>query len=199
MKMLHQIISQAPAPFNETHVFLWFLVMAIYGFSEIGIAAKNKRLIPKTKHQNKGVLFIVLPFFLTMFVSIFEALQNGHLWNNTLFAVGTIILISGIIVRLSALIQIGKGFSIKIEKNEEQKIIQNGLYKFIRHPLYLASIIQSLGSVIMLRSKWAWLFVPFTVIAVVLRIKQEEVFLAKEFNEYSAYQKNTKKLLPFIY
>jgi protein-S-isoprenylcysteine O-methyltransferase Ste14 len=174
--IINQIISESPYPFNEAHVLLWFLMMAIYGFSEIGILIWNRRLIPKTKRQNRGVAQIMLPFFIGMFISIFEALQDSHQWVNGLFGVGTVILAGGIMVRLIALFSIGKGFSIKIERNENQKLIQSGMYKYIRHPLYLASLLQLCGSVIMLCSKWGWIVVPFSLYAVVKRIKSEELF-----------------------
>jgi protein-S-isoprenylcysteine O-methyltransferase Ste14 len=197
--LLSKVVSQAPFPFNENHVFLWFFIMAVYGFSELGILIRNRRLAPKTRTQNKRLLQIVLPFFLAMFVSIFEALQFGHKWFSLLFVAGFVILIFGIVLRLVALIQIGKGFSIKVERSAEQTIIRKGTYRYIRHPLYLASILQTIGSVLMLCSKWAWIFFPFTIYGVMSRIRDEESFLQKEFKEYSDYQRKTWRLIPWVY
>jgi len=74
-----------------------------------GILIWNKRLIPKTKEQNRGLLFIMLPFFLGMFISIFEALQMD-MWINPLFMAGMIVLICGCIIRITGLVSIGRAF-----------------------------------------------------------------------------------------
>ena len=134
-----------------------------------------------------------------MFISIFEALQLGHRWNGFLFLTGTAVLLLGILIRLAALVQIGKGFSIKVERNDGQKIIRTGMHKHIRHPLHVASILQTLGSIAMLCSKFAWVVVPFAVYAAVARIKIEEKFLVEEFEDYAEYQKKTWKLVPWVY
>jgi protein-S-isoprenylcysteine O-methyltransferase Ste14 len=173
--------------------------MALYGFTEIGILVRNGRLIPKSKGQNSGLLFIVLPFFATMFVSILEAVQTNHHWNRIFFVVGIILLLLGIFVRLMALIQIGKGFSVKIEKSIDQCIVMDGIYKYVRHPLYLASIIQCIGTITMLNSRWGLIPLPFSILAALYRIKDEEKFLKLKFVEYGEYAKRTRKLIPWVF
>lgn len=197
--LMNRIMSEAVYPFNEVHVFFWFILMGFYGFGEIFILIRNKRLVPKVKNKNRTLLLIMLPFFLILFTSVFEALQAGHKWNDQFFIAGMIILFTGIVIRLIALIQIGKGFSVKVETSDGHELIKTGLYNFIRHPLYLASLCQAVGSMAMLCSVVAWIFLPVSIIGVISRIREEEKFLAEQFTEYEDYKRKTWKIIPFLY
>lgn len=88
--------------------------------------------------------------------------------------------------------------TIKVE--EEQQLIDNGLYGIVRHPMYLASVILFLmmplvlGSVV---SLFVFLFYP---IIIVFRIINEEEVLEKELKGYIEYKKKVKyRLIPFIW
>ena len=88
--------------------------------------------------------------------------------------------------------------TIKVE--EEQQLIDTGLYGIVRHPMYLASVILFLmmplvlGSVV---SLFVFLFYP---IIIVFRIINEEEVLEKELKGYIEYKKKVKyRLIPFIW
>ena len=88
--------------------------------------------------------------------------------------------------------------TIKVE--EEQQLIDTGLYGIVRHPMYLASVILFLmmplvlGSVV---SLFVFLFYP---IIIVFRIINEEEILEKELKGYIEYKKKVKyRLIPFIW
>jgi protein-S-isoprenylcysteine O-methyltransferase Ste14 len=170
-----------------------------YGFSEIGIRIFYKRLRPKKKERDITEILITASFILAMYVSLFESLQRNHHWHQTISIFGTILLLLGTFIRLTGLIQIGKGFSTKVERTEGQSLITNGLYRFIRHPLYLATILQAVGSELMLCSFWAWIFIAIGIYAVLLRIRKEELFLCREFSAYREYMSKTRKLVPWIF
>ena len=177
----------------------WILIIMVYGFSEFGIRVFNKRVRPKKKAIDITEILITTSFILAMYVSLFESLQRNHHWQLTISIFGTILLLLGTIIRLTGLIQIGKGFSTKVERTEEQVLVTSGLYRFIRHPLYLATILQTVGSALMLCSYWTWLFITIGIYAVLLRIKKEELFLSQEFSAYREYMSKTRKLIPWIF
>ena len=88
--------------------------------------------------------------------------------------------------------------TVKVQEN--QKVIDTGLYGIIRHPMYTATIFMFimipliLGSLI---SFIIFLAYPFTI---AIRIKNEEQVLEKELNGYIDYKKKVKyKILPFIW
>lgn len=88
--------------------------------------------------------------------------------------------------------------TIKVE--EQQKVIDTGLYGIVRHPMYAATLFLFLSIPIVLGSWWSLLcFAPY-VILIVVRIFNEEKLLEKELDGYSAYKKRVKfRLIPFIF
>ena len=88
-----------------------------------------------------------------------------------------------------------------IEISKEQKIVETGPYKIIRHPMYTGGLIFVLFTPLALGSYWA--LIPFSitsVVALVLRIINEEKFLVANFPGYSEYCQKTKyRIIPFVW
>jgi protein-S-isoprenylcysteine O-methyltransferase Ste14 len=87
-----------------------------------------------------------------------------------------------------------------IEIQEEQKVIDSGLYSFVRHPMYLAFTIICLFNPIILGSWYAFMPSIFMPIFLAQRIRNEEVVLQKGLQGYDFYMKKVKyRLIPFIW
>lgn len=88
-----------------------------------------------------------------------------------------------------------------IQISKEQKIIETGPYKIVRHPMYTGGLILILFTPLALGSYWA--LIPFsisTVLALILRIINEEKLLVANLPGYSEYCQKTKyRLIPFIW
>ncbi len=82
----------------------------------------------------------------------------------------------------------------------EAKLVTNGIYRFIRHPMYLAVL---LGAVGMLVNQYTPLRIGITVtllVDLIIKMIYEERLLQKKFGEeYREYRKKTKRLIPFIF
>lgn len=88
--------------------------------------------------------------------------------------------------------------TIEVEKN--QKVIDTGLYRIVRHPMYAATILLFLSMPLVLGSLFS--FVIFLVYPVIIakRIKNEEIVLEKDLKGYTEYKKKVKyKIIPFIW
>ena len=87
-----------------------------------------------------------------------------------------------------------------IEVEENQKVIETGLYGIVRHPMYAATIFLFLSMPLILGSVIS--FIVFLVYPFIIakRIKNEEEVLEKELKGYSEYKKKVKyKMIPFIW
>lgn len=88
--------------------------------------------------------------------------------------------------------------TIKVE--EDQRVIETGLYGIVRHPMYSATLILFLTMPLILGSVYAFavfLIYPFIISK---RIIGEEALLEKELKGYKEYKKKVKyKLIPFIW
>ena len=83
---------------------------------------------------------------------------------------------------------------------ENQKLVTDGPYHYIRHPLYLGEILRNVGIVSIFSSGIGLLLILVGTILLLFRINMEEEMLLKAFgSEYKEYQRTTKKLIPYIY
>lgn len=88
--------------------------------------------------------------------------------------------------------------TIKVEKN--QKVIDKGLYKFVRHPMYTATIFLFLSIPLVLGSVISFFIFLIYPVLIIKRIKNEEKVLEKELKGYKEYKSKVKyKLIPFIW
>jgi Putative protein-S-isoprenylcysteine methyltransferase len=118
-----------------------------------------------------------------------------------MFWIGCAVIIVGIILRLYSVLTLGKSFTISVQVDLKQKIIQTGPYRYIRHPAYSGSILSLIGIALALRSIIGTI-VTITIIAVIYgyRIRIEEKILENNFKtQYKEYKKNTKRIIPFIW
>ncbi|HWE05248.1 MAG TPA: methyltransferase, partial [Rhizomicrobium sp.] len=72
-------------------------------------------------------------------------------------------------------------------------------YRRIRHPLYLAGLVGSLGVMLQYRQPWALLVVLATFALQIVRINYEEQVLSRAFPEYAAYASRSWRLIPGVY
>jgi protein-S-isoprenylcysteine O-methyltransferase Ste14 len=88
-----------------------------------------------------------------------------------------------------------------IEVTSEQKIIETGPYRIIRHPMYTGGLIFIMFTPLALGSYWALIPLAIgTFPALVMRITGEEKMLAASFPGYAEYCKKTKyRLIPFVW
>ena len=73
-----------------------------------------------------------------------------------------------------------------------------GPYRWIRHPMYTALLLLMLALVCEEFSYWRGLMWVLLLVDLFLKLRYEEVLLAKNFPEYAEYQQHTHKLIPWI-
>ena len=87
-----------------------------------------------------------------------------------------------------------------IEVQENQKVIDSGLYGIVRHPMYSATLLLFLSMPIVLGSVYAFLIFLVYPFIIAKRIKHEEIFLEEELAGYREYKLKVKyRLIPLIW
>jgi protein-S-isoprenylcysteine O-methyltransferase Ste14 len=98
-----------------------------------------------------------------------------------------------------ARVHLGRNWSPRPAVKEHHELITTGPYAYVRHPIYTGLILMALGMALT-GSIWGigvFIIASFTLI---LRIGKEEKIMLELFpNEYSEYQKRTKRLVPFVW
>lgn len=87
-----------------------------------------------------------------------------------------------------------------VEVQENQKVIDTGLYGIVRHPMYFATVLMFLSIPLVLGSGIAFfLFLPYPFL-LVKRIRNEEEVLEKGLEGYMEYKKKVKyRMIPFLW
>lgn len=93
---------------------------------------------------------------------------------------------------------LGANFSISLEVRKRHQLVTHGVYRLVRHPMYLAFFVYLTGQVLVLPN---WLAGPADGVAMLLlfafRVGPEEEMMLEEFGkEYRTYMASTKRLAP---
>ena len=105
----------------------------------------------------------------------------------------------GFIICIMAREFLALNWSGKIAIQEKHKLIKNGPYKKIRHPIYSGILVMMLGSSIIMGNLFDFIWMFFCLFGLYRKSKQEETLLIKEFDEeYEQYKKESKMLIPYI-
>ncbi|MBQ8777676.1 MAG: isoprenylcysteine carboxylmethyltransferase family protein, partial [Treponema sp.] len=86
------------------------------------------------------------------------------------------------------------------EVQENQKVVDTGMYKIVRHPMYAVTIWLFLSIPLVLGSWWALLCFILYPILIAVRIKNEEKILEEGLPGYTEYKQKVRwKILPFVW
>jgi protein-S-isoprenylcysteine O-methyltransferase Ste14 len=110
--------------------------------------------------------------------------------------VAALLTLAGSAFAVVVLTQLRHSFSIMAEARQ---LVTTGMYRLVRHPLYLAEEIAAIGVVVQFFSPWTALMLAVQIGFQLRRMRNEEVILARIFPEYLAYRERTARILPGIY
>jgi protein-S-isoprenylcysteine O-methyltransferase Ste14 len=113
-----------------------------------------------------------------------------------LTAVGYILVIAGTAGAVVVALWLGRGFSIL---PQARRLVTDGPYRRIRHPLYLAEQLVTFGAMWQFQQPWSALIALASFAAQFPRMHFEEHILARTFPEYGAYCARTWRLIPGLY
>lgn len=88
--------------------------------------------------------------------------------------------------------------TIKVQEN--QKVVDTGLYGIVRHPMYAATLLLFLSMPIVLGSVYSFAVFLLYPLIISKRIKDEEKLLEQELDGYKEYKQKVKyRLIPFVW
>ena len=117
------------------------------------------------------------------------------------FGAGVVCLAGGLWAFYRSHSDLGTYWSVTLELRENHRLITQGVYQRIRHPMYLALALYSLGQALVIPN---WVAGPSNLIAFAvlfaLRVHAEEQMMSEAFgDEYAAYAARTKRLVPGVW
>jgi protein-S-isoprenylcysteine O-methyltransferase len=183
---------------------LFEIVCVVWVGSEIALIIFRRS---KQEHQNRdsgSIVWLNLIIYGSLSLAIAIQVEGiGHLRHYFILfpRIGLFLIIIGLVIRWTAILTLRKYFTVNVAIQSGQQVVKSGLFRFLRHPSYLGSILSFVGLALTF-ANWISLsviLVPITL-AFVKRIQIEEQALTEAFgSEYEEYCRSTWRLFPWIY
>ena len=190
------------------YTYLYWIAFYIWlGLEVIGaLFQRGKNRKDNASRQDRGSMYVLigalyaglfLGFAITYFVPAATITWNQPL----LVSIAVVLILIGVAFRWYAIRFLGRYFTRDVTVSSDQRIIQNGPYRYIRHPAYTGTLITMIGMGLGMTN---WL----SLLAVLLgffighlyRVTIEEKALSTAVGEpYVRYMHRTKRFIPFIY
>jgi protein-S-isoprenylcysteine O-methyltransferase Ste14 len=116
-----------------------------------------------------------------------------------LFYLGIALMVVGLAFRWYSIRVLGKSFTYVVHTRPDQPVVENGPYRWIRHPSYTGALLTILGVFVALTNPLSFLGLILPLAGYTYRIRVEESALVRDLGEpYQSYMKRTKRLIPFL-
>jgi protein-S-isoprenylcysteine O-methyltransferase Ste14 len=168
---------------------------------------QRSRTVPVVRSR-KGLLEIVLltiawiAFFLPLVWIVSPLFEFAdYPLHPILLVAGIVCLALGLWLFYRSHADLGTNWSITLEVRAQHQLVTHGLYRWVRHPMYLSLLVYSLGQALALPN---WFAGPSYGIAMLLlfalRVRREEHMMLEQFGkDYEAYAATTRRLIPGVW
>jgi protein-S-isoprenylcysteine O-methyltransferase Ste14 len=189
---------------TTTAAAIFFIAYAMWLFSELvigGIIPRSRRRGAPIRYEDKSSrALITLSTLLSLTIGFLFASSGIASLPSGAFYLGIGLMVAGILLRQWSIAVLGRYFSRTVGVQEGQTVVDRGPYRLVRHPAYSGSLLTMVGLGFVLQSWGAVLvLIAFFGVAFGYRIHVEEGVLTSTLgDEYIAYVKKTKRLIPYI-
>jgi protein-S-isoprenylcysteine O-methyltransferase Ste14 len=136
-----------------------------------------------------------------IYVTAKEPRFANYAFNPAFVWIGSTVSVTALWLFYRAHHDLGRNWSVSLEIRREHRLVTSGIYKRVRHPMYLAFLLGGLAQTLLLPN---WVAGPAglvgTMTLFLFRVGREERLMVQEFGaKYSAYMKSTKRVVPWLY
>jgi len=164
----------------------------------------SKKDISKSYSNSFEYILVIIPsfgiFFLPLILAFTDWLNFADYQLPTWCgAVGCLVFILSLWLLYRSHTDLRKNWSPMLEIRKDQELITDGVFRYIRHPMYAAHFGWGIAQILLL---WNWIVGPSMLILMLplyfYRINKEEKMMEKMFLEYAGYKKKTGRIFPKI-
>lgn len=119
--------------------------------------------------------------------------------SNLVGIIGLTLCIVGAIIACWSRFMLGKNWSLSVQRKENHELVKTGIYKIVRHPIYLGLLLLFIGNTLIVGDYRGIIAVLIVFISFWFKLRKEEQLLLEVFGaQYTKYKSSTKALIPFI-
>jgi protein-S-isoprenylcysteine O-methyltransferase Ste14 len=105
----------------------------------------------------------------------------------------------GILVGLAALVTMGAHtISVLPEPRAGGALVTHGVYRLVRHPMYLSVLLCGLAACLAYQGAPKWALLAALALVLAVKIRREERLLRQRFAGYAEYARRTRAILPLL-
>ena len=161
----------------------------------------KKRLnVKEEKTEQRQVILFSGIMFLAAFISAGLSFRHGWLILPVPVSVIAAIVFLAAYALYAEVLRENTYLSRTIEVQNDQKVIDTGLYGVVRHPMYMVTVFLFLAMPLVLGSVISFIIMLAYIPIIVKRLRNEEQVLAEGLPGYSKYMEKVKyRLIPFVW
>jgi len=142
----------------------------------------------------KSKILVALQFLIIFLMLLSIGSQTEYL------LVGVAFIAMAMLVGFLAIAQHQRGnFNIRPDIKEDCKLVITGIYRFIRHPMYLSVLLAMFGVALIYATYYEYILFLFLVITLIVKLLYEESLWKCHDEAYSEYMKKTYRFIPFLF
>jgi protein-S-isoprenylcysteine O-methyltransferase Ste14 len=179
--------------------YCWLVLAAFW----IIAARDTKRTIERGQSRSvrRLSLLVIVAGFLLYYLPLSKAPVLGFrlvAWDSPVRMVGEVLCVLGVLFAIWARIILARNWSAMVTLKEDHTLIRKGPYSLVRHPIYTGIYAGMIGTALAIGELRA--FLPLlNIIPIWIKMNSEEALMLKAFpNEYPDYQKNVRRLVPWL-
>ena len=153
----------------------------------------------RPRHAEWTFFAVNIPYWLLIGLGTAEHLVRPTRPGWIMLAVGSVLAMAGVAIRLTCHHQLAGAFSPYVELAPEHQLIDTGFYGIVRHPMYLGTLMMLVGLPLLLASPVAAGCAAAATAGLVFRIVKEEQLLRGELLGYDEYMQRTWRLVPGVW
>ena len=196
-------LQQSKTCYGMTEKIIAYLILLSFFLMDFVIRKdKTAKSVERTKDDNKSTNFILLTFFVVLILSaVLNFFEFGIFKNIQVARVGILIMVIGISIRIISMLTLSRYYTRTLITVNNQELVKKGIYRTIRHPGYLGTILIWGFAGLAMQNLFIFLVAIILVLtAYYYRIVNEEKMLLTTFaDKYLEYKKQSWRLLPFIW
>jgi protein-S-isoprenylcysteine O-methyltransferase len=184
---------------------IFWVSYAAWALFEFWVFSRDRRAV-KGRREDGGSLFaIIILIAMAVFIAFLSpwfAPWARIAWRNPLVpAIATLMIWSGIALRLWAILTLGRFFRVTVTIQDGHRLVTDGPYRLLRHPSYTGALV-TISGIGLFMNNWLSLLGAFTfaLIAYAVRIRIEERALTERFG--AAFRQQRARcwaLIPFVW
>jgi len=112
---------------------------------------------------------------------------------------GAVLCIAGLAFCIWARFTLGRNWSGLVRLKAGHELITSGPYALVRHPIYTGLLLMFVGTIIVVGHVAGIVALPLVFVSLWIKLRYEEKVMLEKFpDEYAAYQRRVKRLIPFV-